>query len=202
LLYKPNCWEGYHIDHDTNSYLPPISELSLFAYVNCHVFLHDVDDNCAPMQVIPGSHYIVAKKFLDYFEQGLMSDRGNFTDIRNCPQFTKPISIKGKKGSVLFYSSYLVHASIAFQNKRLQRAFFGITMIRDDNNSWKRPSWPYAFFNRALSNEFLAKTTARARTLLGWPPPGNSYYNSTTLKLLSKWYPGIDLTRYEQYGKD
>jgi Phytanoyl-CoA dioxygenase (PhyH) len=196
--YKPNPWEGYHIDHDTESYLPPASYLDGYAYVNCHILLHDIDSDCAPMQVIPGSHYLVAEHFADYCKQEFLSDRGNFADIRKLHGLSTSVSVEGLSGSAFFYSSYLIHSAIPFQNKKSQRALFTITMFRSDNNSWKRLSWPYTFLDRPLANGFCAQTTTRARTVLGWPPPGHPYYTADTLTLLSKWYPGIDLTDYKE----
>ena len=49
-------WQGYHIDHYTNCFLPPSRGVGAFDYVNSGVYLHDVEEDGAPMHVIPGSH--------------------------------------------------------------------------------------------------------------------------------------------------
>ena len=49
-------WPGYHIDHATNSRLPPSVDFNRFGYVNTAVYLHDIELDGAPMLVCPGSH--------------------------------------------------------------------------------------------------------------------------------------------------
>ena len=54
--HSEHPWQGYHIDHYTNCFLPPTSDIGRYDYVNSGVYLHDVDEDSAPMHVIPGSH--------------------------------------------------------------------------------------------------------------------------------------------------
>ena len=61
--HADNLWEGYHIDHYTNCFLPPGYSDDEFAYVNSGIYLGDVDEDGAPMHVIPGSHQQIAKLF-------------------------------------------------------------------------------------------------------------------------------------------
>ncbi|MEC8841664.1 MAG: phytanoyl-CoA dioxygenase family protein, partial [Candidatus Poribacteria bacterium] len=54
--HPDHSWQGYHPDHGTNTFLPLSRAVGTFDYINSGVYLHDVDDDCAPMHVIPGSH--------------------------------------------------------------------------------------------------------------------------------------------------
>ena len=54
--HSEHLWQGYHADHGTNTFLPPSYAVGSFDYVNSGVYLHDVDEDGAPMHVIPGSH--------------------------------------------------------------------------------------------------------------------------------------------------
>jgi len=53
-------------------------------------------------------------------------------DIREVPEFAEPVPTPAKVGSALFYSSYLIHASVPFENKRKQRALWTLSMERGD----------------------------------------------------------------------
>lgn len=194
--HAAHLWEGYHIDHDTNSFLPPCAEIDTYAYVNCGVYLHDVEEDGAPMHVIPGSHRQIITLLPRLLEQGLYKPPTTITDIREVPEFATPVPTTAKAGSALFYSSYLVHAAVPFQNKRKQRALWTLSMSRADTRSFNRFANAYMYGDRNFTVPFWKTTTPRVRSLFGWPPPGDSYYTEQTLALLEQWYPGIDLTPY------
>lgn len=192
-------WQGYHIDHNTNCFLPPSHEVGLFDYVNSGVYLHDVDDDGAPMHVIPGSHRQVADLFPRLAQEDNFTQYGGIKDIRKVPEFATPIPTTAKAGSALFYSSYLVHAAVPFQNKRKQRAFWTLSMARADNSRWTKLANPWSYPERPFITPFWPKTTPRVRSLFGWPPPGHPYYTETTLEHLALWFPGMDLAPYRLY---
>ena len=62
--HSEHPWQGYHVDHFTNSFLPPSEVTGLFEYINSWVYLHDVDSDSAPIHVIPGSHHQAADVYL------------------------------------------------------------------------------------------------------------------------------------------
>ena len=97
--HEPEPWQGYHIDHDTNSILPPWIGTGAFDYVNSHVMLHDVLDDGAPMQMIPGSHLQLTRNLVQWARDGVASARGMFDDIRKVPEFSKPAGVTGPKGT-------------------------------------------------------------------------------------------------------
>ena len=68
--HPDNSWEGYHIDHYTNCLLPPYDQTGRFDYVNSGVYLHDVEDDGAPMLVIPGSHKVAGPAFVRALANG------------------------------------------------------------------------------------------------------------------------------------
>ena len=43
--HAENPWQGYHVDHFTNSLLPPFHAVGRFDYVNSGVYLHDVEED-------------------------------------------------------------------------------------------------------------------------------------------------------------
>jgi hypothetical protein len=186
--HPEHAWQGYHADHGTNTFLPLSKAIGSFDYVNSGVYLHDVDDDGAPMHVIPGSHRQAADVYL--------RAEGGLDDIRKVPEFAKPVPTTAKAGSALFYSSYLVHAAIPFENKRKQRALWTLSMARGDTSRWTKLANPLSPSERQFFQPFWEKTTARVRTLFGWPAPGHPFYTETTLKGISMRFPNMDLTPY------
>lgn len=196
--HAEHLWEGYHIDHDTNSFLPPHSKIGLYDYVNCGVYLHDVEEDGAPMHVIPGSHHQLIELLPRLLEQGIYKPPTTITDIREIPEFATPVPTTAKAGSALFYSSYLVHAAVPFQNKRKQRVLWTLSLSRKDTCSFNRFANAYNYGDRNFTVPFWKTTSPYVRSLFGWPPPNDPYYTPETLALLEKWYPGMDLTSYRR----
>ena len=186
--HPDHSWQGYHPDHGTNTFLPLSRAVGTFDYVNSGVYLHDVDDDCAPMHVIPGSHRQAADVVL----------RGGLDDIRKIPEFAEPLPTSAKAGSGLFYSSYLIHAAVPFENKRKQRAFWTLSMARGDTSRWTKLANPWSGPEQKFFQPFWEKTTPRVRALFGWPEVGHAYYTETTLKGISMRFPNMDLSPYQK----
>lgn len=186
--HPDHSWQGYHPDHGTNTFLPLSRAVGTFDYINSGVYLHDVDDDCAPMHVIPGSHRQAADVVL----------RGGLDDIRKIPEFAEPLPTSAKAGSGLFYSSYLIHAAVPFENKRKQRAFWTLSMARGDTSRWTKLANPWNGPEQKFFQPFWEKTTPRVRALFGWPEVGHAYYTETTLKGISMRFPNMDLSPYQK----
>lgn len=193
--HAEHLWQGYHIDHDTNCFLPPSADVFQYGYLNSAVYLHDVETDGAAMHVIPGSHTKLIERLPDLIKSGNWPGRSSLTDLRDAG-FAEPVPATGRAGSVLFYNSYLVHAAVPFQNKRTHRCFWTLSMARADNHPWAKLTNSWRFEHRDFTLPFFIKTTARVRSLFGWPPPGHPYYTPQTLDLLATWYPGVDLEPY------
>ncbi len=186
--HSEHLWQGYHADHGTNTFLPPGYAVGSFDYVNSGVYLHDVDEDGAPMHVIPGSHRQAADV--------LVRLGGGINDIRDVPEFAKPVPTTGKAGSVLLSSSYLIHAAVPFTNKRKQRAFWTLSLARGDNSRFTKLANPWLGPEQQFFKPFWEKTTPRVRTLFGWPQPGHAYYSDITLNGIAIQFPNMDLTPY------
>lgn len=194
-------WQGYHIDNATNTFLPPHRETDLYNYVNSCIYLHDVPADCAPMQIIPGSHRQIMDLLPKLIHDGNWSGRGGIKDIRKVPEFADPVPTTGRAGSVRFNSSFGVHAAISFDNKRQQRGYSTFSFCRADTSQWIRLS--NLWREQEFSVPFWTDTTPRVRSLFGWPKPGHPYYTAETIELLAEWYPGMDLSPYrDQLSND
>lgn len=186
---------GYHIDDNTCSFLPPHPDVKGNAYINSWVFLHDIEEDGAPLHVIPGSQHQLKELMPQLVARG-DAIRGGFRDIREIPEFGKPVPALGKAGDTLLYSSYLVHGAVSFANKKKQRAVWTASLGRAENQAWTKFSHLYQWTEREFSVPFWTRTTPRVRSLFGWPPPGHPYYTPETLELLAAWFPGMDLEPY------
>lgn len=188
--------QGWHIDNWGFTFLPVSSDVDRFAYVNAWVFLHDIDEEGAPVHVIPGSHRQVAGLVPRLMKEGVWEGRNNFKDIRGIAEFASPVAATGKAGSVLFYNSYLAHRAVPFKDHRRQRSVWHVSLARQEAQGWSKFGNPWTWADRGGYIDFWAKTTARGRCIFGWPPPGHPYYTPQTLATLAAWYPGMDLREY------
>ena len=192
-----HSWQGYHTDHHTACYLPHTQDSHFNCYLIAGAFLHDIEDDNAPMHIIPGSHKQIPGLIPRLIEEGIFSHWCAIKDIREIPEFAAPVPAKGKAGSVLLRSSYGVHAAVPFRNKRNRRATWGFTVSSAASSDWMTRHIGERGLETEFTHAFWAKTTPRVRSVFGWPMPGHPYYTRETLSLLAAWYPGIDLTPYE-----
>ena len=118
-----------------------------------------------------------------------------FDDIRELPFKFEPITATGKTGTVLFYSSHMPHSPQAFTNPRKQRAVLFYAVGRRDTSTWTLTE-KRDIQERGRLRPFLTKTTARVRSLFGWPNPGDDFYTPETLHLIKNAYPEMDLSPY------
>ncbi|MDA0321231.1 MAG: phytanoyl-CoA dioxygenase family protein [Verrucomicrobia bacterium] len=193
--HSEHPWEGYHIDHGTNSLLPPFGEIGRFDYVNSGAYLHDVEPDGAPMLVIPGSHKVAQAALAN----GYAGDNVvgfTFKDLREVAGLEEPVPAVAPRGSAMFSSSYLIHAAQPFENKRVRRAFWTLSCCRRDNDRWTRFSNPFMYGEREHMLPFFVRTTPRVRSIFGFPEPGHEYYTQETLALLEKSMPGFDAGPY------
>ncbi len=205
-------WTGYHMDHGTNSRLPPSVDFSRFSYVNTGVYLHDVTLDGAPMLVCPGSHIAAPHLFKRLFEQGIISPGApGIPDLREATELATPVPCVGAKGAVLVYSSYLIHAAQPFVDKRIQRAMWTLSVCRADTATFNKLSNPWDGPDRSYMLQFAATTTprvldlfdteevARARAAAApLPPPGHDFFTEQTLELLGWWSPETDLAAFAE----
>ena len=107
----------------------------------------------------------------------------------------EPVTAEGKTGTVLFYSSHMPHSPQAFTNPRKQRAVLFYAVGRRDTSTWTLTE-KRDIQERGRLRPFLTKTTARVRSLFGWPNPGDDLYTPETLHLIKNAYPEMDLSPY------
>ena len=180
--HPDNPWEGYHIDHYTNCLLPPYDQTGRFDYVNSGVYLHDVEDDGAPMLVIPGSHKVAGPAFVRALANGNAAG-GSFKDLRQATELAAPVPSTGDGFILLVVPS---------PRGPTQRAWT-LSMCRRDNDRWTRFANPFIYGERACCP---FSRSPRPECAAHWPEPGHPYFTSQTLDLLEHTLPGIDTEPY------
>jgi hypothetical protein len=189
-------WEGFHLDRPSGTFLPPHPEPGRYDYVGSGIFLHDVDADCAPTAVIPGSHRLIPHILPRLASEGIFHPQGAFTDIRRVPEFAPLQRMTGRKGSVNVNLTTLVHAAVPFADRRRQRAFWTMSFGRQENLRTQRLGNAFSYARRAHTIPLWERANPRVRAVFGWPMPGDPYYTPETLALLALWYPRMDLAPY------
>ncbi len=189
-------WEGFHFDHASGSFLPPWDEPGRFDYLGCGVLLTDVDEGCAPVVQVPGSHRGVSALLPRLVKEGVCAPPSGFSDVRRIPEFAKRTTWTGRRGTLGIGSSYGVHAAAPFADKQRQRAWWTVSFNRSADLPFNRWTTAFAGAERARLIAYLNHAPARVRALFGWPSPGHPYYTPATLAALHAWYPDMDLSAY------
>ena len=144
------------------------------------------------MHVIPGSHRQAGAVLLEVGQ----SVGGSIPDLRDFSELGTPVATAASAGSVLLYSSYLIHAAVPFKDKRQQRACWTLSLAREATSRWTKLANPWSGPERQHFQPFWEQTTPRVRSIFGWPPPGHDYYTEATFKSLALNYPEMDLSPY------
>lgn len=193
-------WEGFHLDHDALSFLPPAAGEAgeRVLWVNAWIILNDIVPEGAPLHVLPGSHRTLPPRLAEMVEAGRFTWRMQVEDLREVCDPQELVPVTAQAGDLLLYRSDLLHGAVPFEDRRRQRAVLTMALTRRENESAQRFARPWAYPEREATLRFFAETTPPVRRLFGWPAPGDAYYNEQTLRLLEGWYSGIDLAPYRR----
>jgi hypothetical protein len=195
--FPEHPWQGFHIDRASGTFLPPHPQQGRYDYIGSGIFLHDVDEGCAPTVMIPGSHRLIPGILPRLQREGIFHPPSGFTDIRAVPEFSLRARITGTKGSASFNCTNLVHGAVPFLDRTQQRAWWTMSFGRASEVLVNRLGNAFSYELRGASVPFWTQTTARVRSLFGWPHPGDPFYSQETLALLAMWYPHMDLSEYQ-----
>ena len=187
---------GWHFDHFNHGLLPPSDAPEDCQYLNVAVYLHDVGPDDAPTEVIPGSHRHAARLATRAHDLGLSEADGSLGDLAGLDLDRRTTFAVATAGTVVVYSSLLLHRARRVRDPRSRRMLFAISVGARGRGAFCRNENLFSYEVRDALRPVLTWTTPRVRTLLGWPPPGDAYYGARTLELLARMFPGIDLAPY------
>ena len=173
-----HCDYGNH----TLAYPPKIPEYWQTAYL---IYYTDVSINHAPTAVCSWEHYPEKVRYPMFFS------REQRPDI-----YENEVKVTVPAGGLLIYSMRTFHRGTPFLAEGGRIGQF----VTYAPAAWK---WLgiVGWSAQAIRPEFrqwVSKATTEERCLLGFPEPGHSYWTEETLEGVSKRYPEMDMTPYQE----
>lgn len=158
-----------HIDNGNNSLLPESKELREFGQIGFWNHLEDVDEDQAPLRLIPKRYG---------------------TDMTKCV----PLVCKG--GTVCIFTRFTYHSASAYSRADGQRFTWGYSFGRADHYWEGVKHYTNVGGNHPIFQQFIGGLNAKQRELWRFPPAGHPYYSEQTLGLLEEQYPGWNSEEY------
>jgi len=158
-----------HIDNGNNSLLPMSDELREFGQIGFWIHLEDVDEDQAPLRLIPK---------------------------RYGKDMTKCVPLVCRAGTLCIFTNFTWHSATAYTREEGQRFTFGYSFGRADHYWEGFKHYTHLGKGAAVFQEFIGGLTAKQRELWRFPAAGHPYYTELTLALLEEQYPGWNSDEY------
>ena len=175
--------QGMHCDYGnhTLAYPPKLPEYWQTAYL---IYYTDVTATHAPTAVCSWEHYPERVRWPAHYSREQRSEI-----------YDNEVKVVVPAGGLLIYSMRTFHRGTAFQDEGGRIAQF----VTYAPAAWK---WLgiVGWSAQAIRKEFrtwISTATPEERTLLGFPEPGHVYWTEETLEGVSKRYPEMDMSPYE-----
>lgn len=173
-----------------NSLVHPRTD-GIYRRVYTILYLSDVTVDLAPTYVVPAEHSRHVP---------LLSDSGRALYGKDSyPElYDHALPVTASAGSLLLFLGNTVHGGSSMcaeygHRFALFTNFHTAAACWLDKHSWMGdPASPDAPQTRS----FIETASPSQRQLLGFPPPGDAYWNAETLRGMADLYPGIDLDPY------
>lgn len=193
LLSQSAIWAKYagtgtfeqtmHLDYEGNTLVVPRDD-GPFRQVNLILYYSDVGEDLGPTYVVPQEHSRDA---------GLWPP---FRPRRKWPKLYKhERPILAKAGSLLIFSMRTFHRAGEMTAETGGR-FTQHLVYRSALCPFNGYHQYSQFGEKPELKRFIERATPRQREMLGFPPPGHSYWNEETLAAVAQRYPKMDLSPY------
>ena len=189
-LYKVELWAKYagavdndqvhHYDYGNHSLVVP-KLAGRHTQMTCFILLSDVTEADGPTKVVP----LGAAESVPLVPRE--KQPGDFAD--------EEVSITGSAGSLFIYKTTVLHRGSQFTEPNRSRF---VLLVDFQPRGWMwtgKMAWP----NQALQpawTEAMEKMSPAERTLFGFPPPGDDYWDAQTVRDVGLRYPRMDMTPY------
>lgn len=193
LLSQSAIWAKYagtgsfeqtlHLDYEGNTLVVPRDD-GPYRQVNLILYYTDVDEELGPTYIVPQEH---------------TRDAGLWPPFR--PRKKWPTlyrherPILAKAGSLLMFSMRTFHRAgeiTADAGARFTQHLVYRCALCPFNGYHQYSQ----FGEKPELKRFLERATPRQREMLGFPPPGHSYWTEETLAAVSERYPEMDMMPY------
>jgi Phytanoyl-CoA dioxygenase (PhyH) len=157
------------------------------------ILLSDVGEGDGPTKVVP----LTIGENVPYWPGTLGGSANDYvTNYLPAGAFAdEEISVTGSAGTLFSFRTDMVHRASGMTAERSAR-FTLLAHYDVWGRRWTgRVAWP----TRSLSadwGELIERATPRQRSVLGFPDPGDPYWDEQTLADTQARYPGADLTPY------
>ncbi len=195
MLSRSSLWAKYaglgefeqemHVDYEGNTLVAPRDDGD-YRQINLILYYSDVDETLGPTNVL---------------SQQFTRDDPLWPPFRpreKWPQFYEnSTNILAKAGDLLVFSMRTFHRATSLT------AGFGARFTQHLIYRGKRhlfqgyQHWP-SFGEQAELQSFLERASVRQREALGFPSPGDPYWNEHTLAAVATRYPGMDMAPYRR----
>ena len=163
-----------HIDNGNNSLLPMSETLREFGQIGFWVHLEDVDEDQAPLRLIP-------KKYGQ--------------DMTQC------MPLVCKAGTLCIFTNFTWHSDSAYIRPDGQRFTWGYGFGRADHYWEGFKHYTHLGKGAPIFQQFIGSLTAAQRELWRFPAAGHPYYTEQTLALLEEQYLGWNSEEYRRAMK-
>ena len=193
-LYKIELWAKYagavdydqalHRDFANHSLVVP-RQAEPPQQLTTFTLLSDVGDGDGPTKVVPLAIGSEVPMWPNHLDRGALIDR--------------EVSITGPAGSLFAYRTDILHRGSQITGTGAAR-FALLADFQRWGRRWDgKMAWPQHWYSDGLV-ELLERSTPRQRALLGFPDPGDPYWDDQTVHDVGLRYPGMDMAPYRPLG--
>ncbi|MDB5332199.1 MAG: hypothetical protein JWP03_3350 [Phycisphaerales bacterium] len=177
--------QALHLDYQGNTLVVPRDDGD-YRQINLILYYTDVDDEMGPTCVVPSE---AAK------DEPLWPP---FRPRKKHPGlYRKEKQILAKSGTLLIFGMRTFHRASEMT------ADFGVRLSH--HMIWRAAGHAFQGFHlwshlgeKPELQRFIESTTPRQREALGFPPPGDAYWNEETVEAVALRYPKMDITPYRE----
>lgn len=193
MLSRSSLWAKYaglgefdqpmHVDYEGNTLVVPRDDGD-YRQVNIILYYSDVDSTLGPTHVV-AQHHTRDDSLWPPFRP-----REEYPEI-----YDLATPILAKAGSMLIFSMRAFHRGTAITADFGAR-FTQHLVYRSKNHLFQGyQHWP-SFGEQAELQSFLERATLKQRQALGFPKPGDAYWNAVTIEGVQRRYPGMNMKPY------
>lgn len=181
--------QPFHADYTNHTMLPPKAD-GRYRQVQMFLYLSDV----TPAH---GATRVVSRELTkDVPVMMLRFPEARVSTERLQEWEHAAVSATGPRGSLLIYGADVVHRGTEMTAPGGGRFFFNLAYRTADADWVGANPWPRKGF--VNFTPLIESLSARQLEALGFPPPGHTYWDATTLKGAAERYPGLDLSPWRR----
>jgi ectoine hydroxylase-related dioxygenase (phytanoyl-CoA dioxygenase family) len=174
--------QGLHLDFNNNTPVVPSVNDSAMEDLACIIYYSDVTIDLGPTYVVSTTHARNEPVWPSFRDGGH-------------PLYAHEQPALAKAGSALLYTMRTWHRGSRMIAKRGHRFAQHIT-LHNGAYRWLGAVKYYRSYGTQEAAALMARSTPRQRWALGFPLPGNPYWDGHTLAAAKLRYPGIDFAPY------